>query len=343
MKHYLLFVSKSYSFEILRPLQAAIRARGDEAAWFLHGVAPDALRKGERLLRTVAEVRAFNPLAVFVPGNWVPDFFPGVKVEVFHGFGIEKRGHFRVRGFFDLYCTHGPATTMPYRALEQRHGYFRVTETGWPKMDPLFAPQGDSGFRVKNGIDRPLVLYAPTFSPSLTSAPQLVGAIAELSRTGRWHWVIKFHPRMAPEWIDAYRALAGPHLTIAADAQLLPLLLAAAVMISDTSSVVSEFLLLDKPVVTFRTKQPGSHVVDILEATQLEDAVTRALQRPAELMEAAQQFIADMHPWRDGRSSERVLAAVDRWIEQGRDRLKRKPLNLWRRLQVRRRLRYYRW
>lgn len=342
MKRYLLFVSKAYSFEILRPLQAAIRARGDEAAWFLHGVPHTLLRANETLLKSVDDVCAYHPVAVFVPGNWVPDFFPGVKVEVFHGFGIEKRGHFQIRGFFDLYCTHGPASTQPFQTLARQYGYFRVVETGWPKMDPLFAPQLAADLPAKNNVDRPHVLYAPTFSPSLTSAPQLIGAIADLSRSGRWHWVIKFHPRMATEWIDAYRALVGPHLTIATDTPLLPLLLAAEVMVSDTSSAVSEFLLLDKPVVTFRAKQPGPHVIDISEPAQLEGAVTRALQRPAVLISAARQFAAEMHPWRDGQSSARVLVAVDEFIERDLGKLKQKPLNLWRKLQVRRRMGCYR-
>ena len=36
-KHYLLYGSERYALAILRPIQAAIRARGDEAAWFFDG------------------------------------------------------------------------------------------------------------------------------------------------------------------------------------------------------------------------------------------------------------------------------------------------------------------
>src|SRR5262245_57306205 len=144
MSRYLLFVSELYALAILRPLQAAIRARGDEAAWFFErDVLAGHLRGDELRLPTVQAVMDWKPGAVLVPGNWVPQFFPGLKVEVFHGFSVgkrsEARGHFRIRGFFDLYCTQGPDTTGPFRELARRHGYFRVEETGWPKLYPLFA------------------------------------------------------------------------------------------------------------------------------------------------------------------------------------------------------------
>ena len=32
---------------------------------------------------------------------------------------------FRVRGFFDLYCTQGPTTTKGFKAQQKKHPYFR--------------------------------------------------------------------------------------------------------------------------------------------------------------------------------------------------------------------------
>ena len=49
-KHYLLYGSERYALAILRPLQDAIRARGDEAAWFFDGPGAEDLVEGERLL-----------------------------------------------------------------------------------------------------------------------------------------------------------------------------------------------------------------------------------------------------------------------------------------------------
>jgi len=130
LKRYLFYICQLYAFAIVRPLQKVIISRGDDVAWFFD--TPDKLlpflRSDEKCLKTVADVKAYNPCAVFVPGNVVPDFFPGIKVELFHGFHARKRsderGHFRIRNFFDLYCTQGPDTTLPFQDLAKAYGFF---------------------------------------------------------------------------------------------------------------------------------------------------------------------------------------------------------------------------
>ena len=340
-EHYLLFLNVAYSFAILRPLQEAIRKRGGRVAWFLHGLDPAMLKPDEHLLHSVAEVKRFNPKAVFVPGNWVPDFFPGVKVQIFHGFGIEKKGHFDIRGFFDLYCTHGPLTTLPFQALAKKHGYFQVMETGWPKIDHLFQFHRETIRKETKPLEKPIVLYAPTFSSSLCSAPELYEPIRRLVKRGDFHWLVKFHPLMDPGVIQQYRGMANTHLEIIDDPDIIPYLHRADVMLTDTSSVVSEFLLLNKPVVTFRTRSPARHVINFKKADDLEASLMGSLEHPEAVMSAARTFIEQMHPYVDGKSSERVLAAVDLFIDQFQGKLKAKPPNIWRKIKSRRRLKYY--
>src|SRR5690606_26032896 len=147
------------------------------------------------------------------------------------GFAIEKKGHFRIRGMFDLFCTFGPLTTAPFQALARKHGWFRVVETGWPKVDPLFAALPAD--RV-HGPKR--ILYAPTFSPSLTSATALAATIAGIVSRRDWHWTVKFHPKMDPELAAPLRAIRAPNLEVATAAELLPLLRQSDAMLTDTSS-----------------------------------------------------------------------------------------------------------
>jgi CDP-glycerol glycerophosphotransferase (TagB/SpsB family) len=347
-RRYLLYVSQAYSLSILRPLQERIRERGDEAAWFFDHPRAGAhhLNASERRLHSVAEVKAFGPDAVFVPGNEVPDFFPGVKVQVFHGLASDetgKKGHYRIRGFFDLYCTHAPRGTMRFSRLAEAHPHFRVAETGWPKVDPLFERGAEDHVRRELSTSKPMILYASTFSPSLTSAPALIDEIARLSKTGIWHWLVTLHPKMESGMMSRYRSLAGPNLTFFESGQgVIPLLLAADVMLCDTSSIALEFMLLDKPVVTFRTKRPGPQMLDVREAGQIEPALTTAFTRPAGLMESMRSFIDQIHPYRDGRSAYRVLEAADRLLADSQTLLP-KPLNLFRKLRIRRKLGYYRW
>ncbi len=344
MRCYLLFATELYALPILRPLARAIVDAGGEVAWFVSAPLAAHLAPGERRLNDAREVREFAPVAVFSASNWVPHFFPGLKVQVFHGFNVEKRaperGHFRIRSLFDLYCTQGPATTRPFRELAARHGHFAVVETGWPKLDPLFAPPAASeDLRPRDG--RPVVMYASTFTESLTSAPLLHDEIARQVAEGSRYWLLTLHPKSDPALVARYRALAGPNARFLEADDVVPMLRAADVLVCDTSSVVSEFAVQGKPVVTFRNRAPKPHMLDIAEVAQLEPALQSALAPSPEWLERLRAYGAEIHPWRDGASSARVLEAVDALVRGELGTLAPKPLNLWRKLQAR--MRYYRW
>jgi CDP-glycerol glycerophosphotransferase (TagB/SpsB family) len=345
MNRYLLFVGQHYDFPILRPLQAAINARGDQAAWYLHGIDKSILKPDEKHLASVAAVKSYNPTAVYVPTNWVPDFFPGVKVEIFHGLANDstgKKGHYRIRGLFDLYCTHASKSTLIFEQLAAKHKTFHVAETGWSKVDPLFKDNTIDTSPYRPTTDKPVILYASTFSPSLSTATLLPETIAQLSRKGNWHWLVTLHPKMDEQIVAKYRALEGPNLQfIESDQDILPLLKAADAMLCDTSSISLEFMLLDKPVVTLRTKVPGPHVINVRQPDEIEQALTTALQRPIDLMQNIHAYMNALHPYRDGGSSDRVLQATDAFIEQYADSLKSKPLNLFRKFQMRKRMHFH--
>jgi hypothetical protein len=347
-KRYLFYVSQVYSLAILRPLQEKIFERGDQAAWFFDAPKAGAalLEPFERCLHSVAEAKDYNPHAVFVPGNEVPDFFPGLKIQVFHGLANDqtgKKGHYRIRGLFDLYCTHAPEGTRCFEELAKKHGHFRVIETGWPKTDPLFKPV-TRDLRSELGITKKVIFYASTFSPSLTSAPVLVDEIARLSQDSGWHWLVTMHPKMPSEFVARYRALAGPNLTFfESNHNVIPLLRTGDVMLCDTSSIAFEFMLLDKPVVTFRTKVPGPHVLNVREKGLIESALAKALTRPADQIKAMRNFIDRIHPYRDGLSAKRVLEATEALLMTRLETMRNKPINLLRKLKIRRKLGYYHW
>ena len=344
---YLLYAEQNYAFAMLRPLQSEIRARADEVRWFLSGNAINSgyLQSDELVLDNVDAVRQWLPDVVLAPGNTVPGFIPGIKVEVFHGFNVAKatrsdaRGHFNIRGCFDLYCTQGPDTTRPFTELARTHGYFRVVETGWPALDPLFSAQA-----VRDDDVRPKILYCSTFTPSLSSAVILADTVRQLSRSGEWDWLVQFHPKMDPEVVRQYRTMAGEHLTFIETDNVLSLLQQADVMVCDTSSMIPMFLVQHKPVVTFRNQSRGSreHLLDVTDPAQLEPAISMALSQPADLMKKIEAYVAYIHPYRDGRSSERVLDAAEAMLRDGRKGLKDKPWNLLRNLKERRKLGYWR-
>ena len=347
MAEYLLFATERYALPILQPLADALHASGHGvSAWMVDGAANARLPAPMRSVG-LREAVALRPRAVFSAANWVPTFLTGPKVQLFHGFNVEKRdparGHFRVRGLFDLYCTQGPTTTAPFRALAAEHPHFTVVETGWPKLDPLFRDDGgaSAALRAPAG-NRPTVLFASTFTERLSAAPLLFDAIAAEVARGDRYWLLTLHPKCAPELFDRYRRLAGPHAAFVEPEQLMAAQRAADVLVADTTSVVAEFVVQHKPVVTFRNRAPKSHMLDFDDASKLPVMLKQAFA-PTEKLRAALADYADaIHPYRDGRASERVIAATEDLLAGRLGTRRGKPLSgRFRALQIRSKLGYW--
>ncbi|TMM47534.1 CDP-glycerol glycerophosphotransferase family protein [Colwellia ponticola] len=343
VKRYLFYIAHNYAFEILRPLQQAIWANGDEVKWLAVGkeVSLNYFSNEETLLSTIDEARAFNPDASFAPGNEIPHFIPGLKVQVFHGLEWKKKGHFVIRGFFDLYCTHGPATTSRFNQLADKHGYFDVVETGWPKLDYLFTTPA-MPIREQVIKQKKIILYAPTFSPTLTSAPELFEEIQRLSKTKAHHWLIKFHPKMAKIWCEKYQKLLADNVEIIESASINELLQTADIMVSDTSSVIGEFSLLNKAIVSLNNKEPGDYLINISDAKDLAQAIDKALTPSTNLKAAIKAYANDLHPYHDGQAAARILSATQQLLSHGKKAQKNTPWNIFRNLKQRKKLNYWR-
>ncbi len=347
-KRYLMYISQNYSYAILRPLQQVIRNRGDSVRWFLEGdeVDPTFLAVDEERLNTIDEVIHWKPDAVFVPGNMVPNFIPGVKIQVFHGLNsgkVNRKGreyHFEIRHCFDLYCTQGPSTTNKFNELAEKFGTFYVAETGWPVLDPLFKGIIDNPF-TDSADQRPVILFCSTFSPRLTCAPIVFDEIQRLSKQGNWRWLVQFHPKMDRKIVKQYKDAQNENLLFVETDDVIPLLKAADVMLCDTSSVLQMFLLQNKPVVTFNNSAPADHLIDIHYVEDIEKSLELALNFPLELMTNIKSYCEQVHPYKDGLSSQRVLQATDALIDKGTSELKCKPLNLLRHFKLRRKLGYW--
>ena len=344
-KRYLFYVAHSYAYAILFPIEEEIARRGGESAWFVEqGCPTEALGTRHRIV-DFEEIDRYAPVAVFAPGNYIPDFFPGLKVEVFHGYPINKRAdkhddHFTIRDWFDLYCTQGPSSTKPFEEIARRLGTFCVRETGWAKSDSYIRAKED--YKADN--DRPTILYSSTFTRSLTSTTVLAAEIERMVASGRWNWIFMFHPKLDDEQTLAhYRSLAERY----ENAQYLGntfdmgAMQRADVMLCDSSSIIMEFMLLDKPVVTFRNSMPGAHLLDVCEVDQVELALEKALARPEALMTALRSWRDNHEAHCDGLCAARILDAVDELLADGGVAcLRRKPLNLVRKIKLRKRLGY---
>ena len=340
MKRFLIYISQSYSIPIGLPLQEEAEKRGFTVQWFCdEPETQEAFLDTQRLLQNIADVIAYQPEVVLVATNEVPDFISGLKVQIFHGFSVGKRsetkGHFNIRGFFDLYCTQGPSTTKPFQILAKKHKYFKVVETGWPKMDPLFP------LEEKTASNVPVIMISSTFTTKLSLAKneEVVKEIERISKLGQWQFIVVLHPKMEREIVEKFKAMQHEHFTFYDTTDLIPLYKQADVMLSDTTSAITEFVLQNKPVVAINNTQQASHMINITKAEELERALVYALTKPKIVMEKLKLFIEETHPYHDGKSSARVIDTCLDFLEHGK--IKMKPLNLIRRYKIRKKLKYW--
>ena len=261
---FLIYTSYSYAIPIGRPLELEILKRGFQVCWFTYiPETKPCIPKDSKLLNTIREVVDYDPDIILSVTDYVPDFLSGLKVQVFHGFNPAKRGeddHFNIRGFYDLYCTQGPSTTGRFIEKQKEDPHFEVIETGWSKMDPLFTADAEKTCSL------PVILITSTFSHRLSLALQdeMLQEIKKLAGKGKYQFICVLHPKLPQETVEQWKALNGPHFTYYDTTDLIPLFRQADIMLSDTTSAIQEFMLAEKPIVTFRHRRPNPCVLNII-------------------------------------------------------------------------------
>jgi CDP-glycerol glycerophosphotransferase (TagB/SpsB family) len=339
---YLFFVTKPYSFSILEPIQNSIfETKSGTVKWFSASSAANFSCPGDQLTSN-KEVINYNPDAVLVPGNVVPHFWPGLKVQIFHGLDEEVQGFYNITGFFDLYCTTGPVISEKFSEIAMQKKHFLVKETGWPKLDPVFKNEWDFSDQKDQLIKQyrlnpelPVVLYAPTFPPKYTSAPELLDAIKKL-RSGKYNWIIKFHTLMDESIQERYKKLENENLRVVDELNILPIMAGSDIMITDTSSVAYEFLPFDRPLITYKAIARKDKGINIQNPTELLLAIERSFNNPREFLANRQSCLQDIHPYTDGNSANRVLTGIGEILAAGLQKdLNKKPRNIIRKYQIR--------
>jgi len=317
----ILFCMNPYSFGILEPVMQVLKEKNHEFIWFIRPEILDKFPYQDQSYTTkIEDLVRFNSDAIFVPGNEVPHYLRGVKTQVFHGLAGEKKSHFRIRNYFDLYLTQGPYFTRWFSEAAVKYKDFEVVETGWPKLDvygkELHKYDSVKLTLLKKSKAKKIILYAPTFSPSLTSAPYLLTQIEELAKSKEYLIVIKFHDLMAEDLIDSYKKLSMSfeNVLFIEERNIIKYLLIADLMISDTSSVVYEFLLLDKPVITFKNNSLAIKWDNQLLFSGLVKRVAENLLKDP-FKQQRLKILNEYHPYTDGNSAKRMVGAVEEYIK----------------------------
>jgi hypothetical protein len=118
---FILFCLNDYAFSILVPIKHVLLKKKHEFIWY---VAPKIKSnfpyKTDNYTSSYSELKFYKSDVIFAPGNEVPYFLRGLKTQVFHGLAGEKKGHFRIRQYFDLYLTQGPYFTDRFLKLKKK-------------------------------------------------------------------------------------------------------------------------------------------------------------------------------------------------------------------------------
>lgn len=220
-----------------------------------------------------------------------------------------------------------------------------VTDTqavlvGYPKLDRLATGALDRR-AVRQSLqfdnERPLVLYAPTYSPESSLHLAGEGIIQALESAG-FNVIVKLHDRsLDPDprytaginWRERLRALErGGHIRHVETADVSPLLAAADFMVTDHSSVGFEYLVLDRPLIIFDAPglieaarinpdkvallRSAATVVSTLE--ELVTAARHAVGQPDSLSRDRQRVAAAMF-FEPGTATDRAVALVRQMLD----------------------------
>ncbi len=331
----LFYISKLYSVPVVQPLVNEAKSREVEVAFFVSSkVKKDLPHEISDLpvFTNLNSTKAFKPNFVLCPGNFVDFRLSGIKVELFHGIGVEKPSHYKIRHFFDMYLTSGPVVTERFAQMQNRYRYFRTVETGWPKIDHILK-YNTTDLKKKYDIPagKKVILYAPTHSRTMESATLLLPEIEKTMEPDEI-WLCKPHEFMSRSLVNGIAD--KQQFRLITDYDITPYLHLADMMVSDTSSVVYEFMVLDKPVVTFRTLARKDKGINIQEPRELRAALDRSFLNPDEFSSNRKRHLDEVNPRLDGNISKNIIDLLSTVDPEEPVGTRRKPLNLYRKLQI---------
>ncbi|MCD6589142.1 MAG: CDP-glycerol glycerophosphotransferase family protein [Candidatus Fermentibacteraceae bacterium] len=302
-------------------IQDELRSRGfqvtDRTAGFDGVVCGDALKKPEKY------------------GD-VPKFHldHGVGIKTLRIRNIVRQKNARYHVFLEGQYWYDYVKSLGYENSADFH------VTGLPKLDPFFQPGhfDNPSLISRLGLDprKKTVLFAPSYKPSCID--HIGDSILKL--LPEYNLVVKLHPyswggKYAPHSQHRlYQELAGKHremfLVPADEYDVYPYLFLADTLISDTSSVVNEFLALGKHGIIYQLPQGNPRHSDgmpvlsidpeewlkgafphISSPDQLQSAVESALFPSPGMKQKLEEYRNYFFAGLDGKASERVKHCID--------------------------------
>lgn len=350
MKKKILFcASTPLSYAMFKPLHRRLDADGRFAVTFTANHDPAGLYR-EIGLSGVPIISKYRAMLSRYDLCICPSFFyerrnADVKIQIFHGCSLKNRAVHEKALAYDRLFLIGPYMRSKFvQTWNLSEDDPRLVDVGMPKLDAFFDGSLDRS-RIMQQLDLdpglPTVIYAPTRTSVTSSSLQMFGQeILDIVSEMPVNFLVKLHdrayrqwkPRMRQDWksiLERYRTRA--RLRIVSDYDVVPYLFASDLLISDISSVVNEFTLLDRPIVLIHVPRLISHHREIelkrgLQSSDLEQwgqscgtlvrsmdtlraAIEQGLTHPEEHRDVRREF-ATRFFYNPGQASGRALEQI---------------------------------
>lgn len=259
--------------------------------------------------------------------------FARCKVQVFHGVSFKNYCIKEKALRYDRLFLAGDYHRRRY--VESglfKEGDPRLEIVGLPKLDRLVNGTLDRAAILESlGLDPALqtILYAPTGDPGnslFRHGDEIIDALLDLP----YNVIVKPHDHADPDplcnvdWSQRLREIRRERLATSFDADVVPLMWAADLLLTDASSVAFEYTLLDRPIIHFEVPEimsgrwahmfdletwglKGGHMVKT--AADLREEIPRLLENPSEKSEIRQAIAKDLFH-QPGRAAENSARAV---------------------------------
>lgn len=359
-KRILFYIAQNYYWTSMEPIYEAFRADEHyDLALYLESnskrvlkVIPVSQKKKlekkyhEKGYTISKSTKGYDAVFCGAPVKKPKRFGDAILCNVDHGPGIKtlRYRHFLKQPDTQYVCF----LEGPYRLDKfKKYGLDKIEaiyDVGLPKLDVFFNGFYNRERIIKHyGLDphKKTVLYAPSYKP--TSIFDIGEQVVQLS--GRYNVVVKLHPY---SWAGKYASHNQhlffenlkdryPDFFLAPEAEhnILPFMFIADTMISDGSSVINEFLALERCGIIYNLNddqlkhhdgQPlledkssqwlQDAFIHINDPSQIEQAVGEALNPTTKRLEQIKKDKAYIFSYTDGRSSRRVKQTVDALLKQ---------------------------
>ncbi len=260
-----------------RPLHEFLRARPDAEVWVSGGLrtkTEDGYLYDERAMYRPFDLPADRVLPVdeirqrdfdvIFAGNtkMILPRSVATRIQIFHGLSFRNKAVRPDNMGCDHYFLVGPYMRRRFaEAGLLSEDDPRAIHVGFMKTDRLLNGEIErSRLLAEYGLrgDRPIVLYAPTGARENSLEIMGEAVIERLVAGDRYDLLVKphDHPKnKSVDWLERLGRFEGEHCRIMREPDVIKLLFLADLLISDASSVASEYSLLDRPMIFLDTPE----------------------------------------------------------------------------------------